>query len=266
MVVTVRPVAKSVPVFERDGAGVTCTDNWQPSQDRGCRNHVNNLLPRKGFIDQPRTTLSNPRLCVQWRLLIHVKARLYTLTLTGGLQFDIVEKGNVGTLKLYGVIPTIDLDGEREKKLQTTIPDVVGFERKLLHTRGADEDTVLPVVTTILLIWKWPALQTLHTPVNRVSDLQGSEQTKVSFAKHCLAHLNTELNSLIRVCTYCVLLLHVEFIYLESPEQIGDVDWLEHGVHVETASVRGKCWQIQARKPAGMVLVQEIGQFLREIT
>jgi len=63
MVVAVRSVAQSVTVFEGDGAGVACADNRQPSQDRGCRNHVHDLLSRKRIMDQPRAALRNPRLC-----------------------------------------------------------------------------------------------------------------------------------------------------------------------------------------------------------
>ena len=83
LVVTVRSVAKSVAVFERDGACVACKDNWQPSQDRGSGNYVDNLLPRKGLIDQPRAALSNPRLCIPlcsgipWN--VHIKTCLHML-------------------------------------------------------------------------------------------------------------------------------------------------------------------------------------------
>ena len=58
------------------------------------------------------------------------------LMLTRGLQPNVVEKGDVSTLKLHGVsgLLAINLDREREKKLQSTVPDVVGAERKLLHT------------------------------------------------------------------------------------------------------------------------------------
>ena len=67
MVVAVRSVAQSVTVFEGDGAGVACADNRQPSQDRGCRNHVHYLLSWKRLIDQPRAALRNPRLCIPLR-------------------------------------------------------------------------------------------------------------------------------------------------------------------------------------------------------
>ena len=50
---------------------------------------------------------------------------------------------------------------------------------------------------------------------------------------------------------------------LESPQQTGYVDRLEHGVHVDTATIRGQHGQTQALKPAGIpvVLVQKIGNF-----
>ena len=113
--------------------------------------------------------------------------------LTRGLQPNVVEKGDVSTLKLHGVLLAINLDREREKKLQSTVPDVVGAEQKLLHTRRADEDTVLPVEPAILLIRERPALQTLKSGMHRVSNLQSSEQAKVPFSKHGLAQLQTSL-------------------------------------------------------------------------
>ena len=63
-VVAVRSVAQSVTVFEGDGAGVACADNRQPSQDRGCRNHVDDLLSRNGLINKSRAALRNPGLCI----------------------------------------------------------------------------------------------------------------------------------------------------------------------------------------------------------
>ena len=54
---------------------------------------------------------------------------------------------------------------------------------------------------------------------------------------------------------------------LESPQQTGYVDRLEHGVHVDTATIRGQHGQTQALKPAGIpvVLVQKIGNFLGKV-
>ena len=50
-VVAVRSVVQSITVLEGDGAGVACADNRQPSQDRGCRNNVNDLPAWKGLIN-----------------------------------------------------------------------------------------------------------------------------------------------------------------------------------------------------------------------
>ena len=56
-------------------------------------------------------------------------------------------------------------------------------------------------------------------------------------------------------------------IYLESPQQTGNVDWLEHSMHINTTAIRGQIGQVQALKPAraGTVLVQEIRDFLWEV-
>ena len=56
-------------------------------------------------------------------------------------------------------------------------------------------------------------------------------------------------------------------IYLESPQQTGNVDWLEHSMHINTTAIRGQIGQVQALKPAraGTVLVQEIRYFLWEV-
>jgi hypothetical protein len=118
------------------------------------------------------------------------------LMLTRGLQPNVVEKGDVSTLKLHGVLLAINLDREREKKLQPTVPDVVGAEQELLHclhTRRADEDTVLPVEPAIPLIRERPALQALKSGMHCVSNLQSSVQAKVPFSKHGLAQLRTVL-------------------------------------------------------------------------
>ena len=135
--------------------------------------------------------------------------------LTRGLQPNVVEKGDVGTLKLHRVILAINLDRKSEEKLQTTVPDVVRAERKLLHPRGADEDTVLPVKPTILLIREWPALQTLTAGMHRVSNLQSSKQSEVAFSKHGLSHLRTV--TIICVNTCCVMLIRIATILARSP-------------------------------------------------
>ena len=56
-------------------------------------------------------------------------------------------------------------------------------------------------------------------------------------------------------------------IYLESPQQTGNVNWLEHSMHINTTAIRGQIGQVQALKPAraGTVLVQEICYFLWEV-
>ena len=58
------------------------------------------------------------------------------LMLTRGLQPNVVEKGDVSTLKLHGVLLAINLDREREKKLQSTVPDVVGAEQNFSTPGG----------------------------------------------------------------------------------------------------------------------------------
>ncbi len=46
------------------------------------------------------------------------------------------------------------------------------------------------------------------------------------------------------------------------------MDWLERGVHVDMATIRGQCWQIQTLKLArvGIKLVQKTGNFLWKVT
>ena len=57
-------------------------------------------------------------------------------------------------------------------------------------------------------------------------------------------------------------------IHLESPQQAGNMDRHEHGVHIDTTTIRGQNGQIQALKPTlvGIKLVQEICNFLWEAT
>ncbi len=63
-------------------------------------------------------------------------------------------------------------------------------------------------------------------------------------------------------------MLFIGQIYLESPQQTSNVDWLEHGMHINTAAIRGQIGQDQAMKPAraGTELVQEIRKLLWEVT
>jgi hypothetical protein len=114
------------------------------------------------------------------------------IIITRVFELDVVEKGDVSALKAHRVILAIYFDREREEKLQSTVPDVVRVKRKLLHPRWADKDTVLSVIPAILLIWEGPALQTLNSRMNRVSNLQGSKQAKMTFSKHGIARLPTE--------------------------------------------------------------------------
>ena len=57
-------------------------------------------------------------------------------------------------------------------------------------------------------------------------------------------------------------------IHLESPQQAGNMDRHEHGVHIDTTTIRGQNGQIQALKPTlvGIKLVQEICNFFWQVT
>ena len=56
-------VAAAVAIAERDSTRITGPNHRQPPQDGGDGQDVNNLLPRKGLVDQLRSAFGDPRLC-----------------------------------------------------------------------------------------------------------------------------------------------------------------------------------------------------------
>ena len=56
-------IAASITIAERDGARITGQKHRQPHQDGGNGQVVNNLLPRKGLVDQLQSSFGDPRLC-----------------------------------------------------------------------------------------------------------------------------------------------------------------------------------------------------------
>ena len=55
-------VAAAVAIAERDSTLITGPNHRQPPQDGGDGQDVNDLLPRKGLVDQLRAALGDPRL------------------------------------------------------------------------------------------------------------------------------------------------------------------------------------------------------------
>ena len=69
------------------------------------------------------------------------------------------------------------------------------------------------------------------------------------------------------VITYYYVLIHISYhyYYLEALGQATDVDGLQHGVDIQAATIRGQRRQSEDTKVISVKLVEEIGNFLREV-
>jgi hypothetical protein len=69
------------------------------------------------------------------------------------------------------------------------------------------------------------------------------------------------------VIAYYYVLIHIihHYYYLEALEQAADVDGPQHGVDIQAATIRGQRRQSKATKVIGVKLVEEVGNFLREV-
>jgi hypothetical protein len=64
---------------------------------------------------------------------------------------------------------------------------------------------------------------------------------------------------------YVLMYIMYHYYYLEALEQAADVDGPQHGVDIQAATIRGQRRQSKATKVIGVKLVEEVGNFLREV-
>ena len=70
------------------------------------------------------------------------------------------------------------------------------------------------------------------------------------------------------VIAYYYVLVHIidHYYYLEALEQAADVDGPQHGVDIKAATIRGQRRQSEDTRVMGVKFVEEIGDFLREVS
>ena len=100
-----------------------------------------------------------------------------------GFKLDFIAEGYVGTLDVNGFFLIIYFDGHGEKKLQTTIPDIIWVQHKPFDPWWASEDKVYPIISIVRPVWKRPI-------VYRMLDLQCPENADVSLTQHRSANLD----------------------------------------------------------------------------
>ena len=165
----------------RDGARITSQNHKQPPHDWGIGQDVNDLLLRKGLVDQLRqpsshtwwsTTLlhSNRHFVTShYDLLLHITAYLRALAWSHSRTRRRRTRCHSSSIGL--ACPSIWTDRvKRSFKRRRTIPDVFWAQHKQFYPGRASKDQVLLVVSKIFLVRKQPALQTLVSPVNDVTD------------------------------------------------------------------------------------------------
>jgi len=89
-------------------------------------------------------------------ILLSIILYYYILKRTRGFQFNFIAERDVGTLDVHWFLLAIDLDGHAEKKLQSTIPDIVWAQHKSFYSWRASEDKVFLVISIIRLAGKRP--------------------------------------------------------------------------------------------------------------
>jgi hypothetical protein len=119
-------------------------------------------------------------------------------------QLDFIAEGDVGTFNVNGVFLDIHLDwhGELEKKLQSTILDIVLAQHKSSYSRRASEHwhKVFFVVSMVCHVGErpaGPALETLDSHMYRVAYLQQwrPEHSKVARARALTLHRGENLKN-----------------------------------------------------------------------
>ena len=160
------PVVASTAIAEQDGARITSPNHRQPPQDWGVGQDVNELLPRKGLVNQLQATLGDPRLCfTATGIMRHYVTSYYDLLLHITAYPRALAWSHSRTDGCHSIglaCPSIWTDKVKRS-----------FKRPYQTLSGggwASEDQVLLVVSKIFLVRKQPALQTLVSPVYGVTD------------------------------------------------------------------------------------------------
>ena len=108
-----------------------------------------------------------------------------------------------------------------------------------------------------------PALETLVPIVYIVADLQRPKHANVALTLHRVANLK---NSIL-ISSYYYIFVHIltHYYYLEPSQQTRDVHRPQHRVYVQTTTIGRQCRQHKARKVIATKLVEEVGNFFREV-
>ena len=125
------------------------------------------------------------------------------------------------------------------------------------------EGKVLLVISMVHPIGKRPALQTLVPIVYRMADLQCPKNADASLTQHRSANLKNGI--LISTHYYVLLRISAHYYYGEALQQARDVQRPQHGVYVQTTTLRRQQRQLKARKVIASKLVEEVSNCFGEV-